>query len=207
MVFLSLGASLYSYLKPGISSPAYPDEKIKESLNLINSTKLISMTVKSLNQDSSDRKASKLYTYLYADGSELLGTLVRVRKKDDFKIETYGLLTKNLSPIYIKSGIFVNSIPYSTVGSIGNRRAIQTCVIPGTNKLNENDIRLSELTAAVERLYPSSKTIFTKLLGTEQIIDYSCLVLTYKPSLRSPEINQKNWLSIVKNVQAAMATK
>lgn len=204
MVFLSLAACIYAYFKPGISTPRYPDTAMKKALAKINSASLTSETKIDLKKDTSDRKLSPLFTYNYSDGSRVLGTVARVKKRDDFKIETYGLLTKNIDPIYLRSPSFVDSIPHSITGLIGNRKSIQTCIIANTTRIEDNDIRLSALTSTLEDLTPHSNTLFDRILGTKKHIDYSCLVLTYLPPKSAAKIPNKDWINIVTNAQQAL---
>jgi hypothetical protein len=107
--------------------------------------------------------------------------MVRIRKRDDFKIETYGLLTKGIDPIYIESPSFNNTVPYSMLGLIDGKEALQTCVITG-----------------------SSQSLASKLLGTDDRSDYSCLVLTYHP--KSVKKASEAWTSIIENVQIALSS-
>jgi hypothetical protein len=203
-VILALTACIYALLKPGISSPIYPKEKMDQALKAISSEPLISSSETKLDKDSSERKFSALYTYNYKDGSKVLATIARVKKRDDFKIETYGLLTKNIDPIYLKSPSFVNSIPASLSGMIGKDKYIQTCIVPKSTKLDENDFRLNNLTSIVEKLNPRPNTLMDKVMGTKKNIDYSCLVLTYKPARTTNKFPPANWEAIVMNVQAAL---
>jgi len=207
MVILSFAACIYAYFKPGITSPSYPDVEMKKALTKINSATLLSETKTTLDKDTNDRKLSPLFTYSYNDGSKILATIARVNKRDDFKIETYGLLTKNVEPIYLKSASFVNSIPYSITGMIGNNKSIQTCIIAKTNRLEESDIRLSALTSTLDNLYPNSNTLLDKILGTKKHMDYSCLVITYIPGQNHQKIPTENWITIVKNTQEALLTQ
>jgi len=204
MVFLSGFAFIYALLKPGITSPIYPSVEIEKALGKIDSASLISFKKVILNNDTSDRKLSPLFRYMYDDGSQILATMVRVRKRDDFKIETYGLLTKNIDPIYIRNSSFINSTPPSMAGLIDKVESIQTCVIPKTTQLEQSDVRLNSLTSTVERLSPQSNTLLTKVLGTKKDVDYSCLVVTYMPSRKFQRLPSNNWVTIVKKVQEAL---
>lgn len=205
MLVISLAACIYAVLKPGITSPLYPDAKMNRALRNINSRSLISSKKTVLDKDSSDRKVSPLFTYDYDDGSQILATIIRVRKRDDFKIETYGLLTKNIDPIYIKNSNIILSNPPSIQGFIGKNKFIQTCIIPNSTRLEDSDFRLANLTATVERLNPHNNTLLSKILGTKKIIDYSCLVFTYKPGQNLNEMPPKDWQEIVRNVQGAVS--
>lgn len=207
LVIISLAACIYAYFKPGIISPNYPEAEMKKALTSINSSHLLSKTKKALNQDTSDRKLSSLFVYNYNDGSKVLATIARVRKRDDFKIETYGLLTKGVEPIYLKNSTFVNSTPYSIIGMIDKSKSIQTCIIPKTTRIEDPDIRLSALTSTVEKLSPNSSTLLDKILGTKKSIDYSCLVLTYIPQQHHQNFPIENWNVIVKNAQEALFTE
>jgi hypothetical protein len=204
-VVLALAACIYAFLKPGISSPIYPDVKIDKALKDISLGPLISSSEIKLNKDSSDRKLSALYTYNYKDGSKILASIVRVRKRDDFKIETYGLLTKNIDPIYLKNSSPVKNVPPSLSGMIGTEKYIQTCIVPKSTRLDESDFRLNNLTSIVENLNPRSNTLFDKIIGTKKNIDYSCLVLTYKPASSLNEFPPPNWNKIVKHFQEALS--
>jgi len=202
---LALAACIYAFLKPGISSPIYPKVNIDKALKDIGLGLPISSSEKQLNKDSSDRKLSALYTYNYKDGSKILATIVRVRKRDDFKIETYGLLTKNIDPIYLKNANAVKSVPASLSGLIGTEKYIQTCVVPKSTRLDESDFRLNNLTSIVEKLNPRPNTLFDKIIGTKKNIDYSCLVLMYKPASSLNEFPPSNWNRIVKHFQEALS--
>ncbi|MEB3318200.1 MAG: hypothetical protein VKO39_08705 [Cyanobacteriota bacterium] len=204
LVFLSAVASFYVFFKPGILSPVYPEEKMKRSLTTIDSATLISSTKKAVNKDSSDRKLSPVYTYNYSDGSKILAAKVRVRKRDDFKIETYGLLTKNIDPIYLKNSSFVKVVPPSLSGMIGNDKFIQTCVIPKSKQVEDSDFRLDNLLSTVERLNPTADSLFDKFLGTKKNIDYSCLVITYKPASNVKTLPPDNWKQIIRSVQTVL---
>jgi hypothetical protein len=198
--------TIYTVLKPGISSPPYP-EKLDQFFKQIGSSQLTSTTQIKFKKNSSDRTTSPIYKYSYDDGSKILATIVRVRKKDDFKIETYGLLTKNIDPIYLKNSSFVNTTPPSHSGVVGKNKFIQTCVIPGSSKLADSDFRLAPLTATVERLNPRKKSLLDRFLGTAKSIDYSCLVLTYQIPASSNQIPPQNWQTIVSNVQDALKSQ
>jgi hypothetical protein len=214
LLFASIAFSLHSFFKPGIVAPQYPASLIRNSLNEINGDKLTSTSMTTLENDSTDRKPSALYAYKYNSGSEIRASLVRVKKRDDFKIETYGLLTKNLDPIYIRNPISNISVPFSSSGKIGSRDAIQTCIIPHTTKIEQADIRLQPLTTIAENLKPSTSNFFyDKILGKKKTVEYTCLVLTYLPvknfsnlANNSAEyLNQvRNWQTIVQSVQTAL---
>lgn len=158
--------------------------------------------------DSSDRKPSPMYVYKFSDGSEIRSAMVRVKKRDDFKIETYGLLTKNLDPIYIRNPISSPLFSNSAVGNIDTKKSIQTCIVPLTTRYDQADIRLQSLTDSVENLKPNSANFFSdKILGRKRPIDYSCLVLTYFPGAKQT-IHEKaqleEWKALVNRVQKAM---
>jgi hypothetical protein len=202
----SLLASFYSLVVPGISKPIFPSGKMRENLLQLDLPSLESFKKTDNAKDSSDRKLSSIYHYRFSDGSDLYATLVTVRKRDDFKIETYGLLTKGISELYIKNPRMTNSVPYSIYGLINNRDALQTCIIPGTAKLDQVDIRLSSLTASVKNLNTSASSIPSKLLGIEEALDYTCLVLTYLPSnVSNPSDRSRTWNSMIELAQLALA--
>lgn len=194
---------MYVLLKPGISSPTYP-KKLSNSLKKLGSSSLISIKEQKFEKDTTDRKLSSIVKYSYDDGSQILATMVRVRKKDDFKIETYGLLTKNIDPIFMKNSMFINTLPPSHSGIVGKDKFIQTCVIPGSTQLADSDFRLSELSKTLEKLNPRKRTLWDRFLGTAKSIDYSCLVLTYKIPPGSKQMPPRNWQTIVSNAQAAL---
>jgi hypothetical protein len=205
-IFTALLSSLYSLFVPGISKPTFPSENMKESLLQLTSRKLISVKTFQSTSDSADRKLSSIHLYHYSDGLNILATIVRVRKRDDFKIETYGLLTKGIPELYIKNPRSTNSVPYSIYGLLGNRDSLQTCIVPGTTKIEQVDIRLGSLTAAVQSMDTTKSNLLTKLLGTEKVHDYSCLVLTFQAStLSSPLERSKTWVSIIELAQMALA--
>jgi len=203
---LSTVFTLYVLLKPGINSPVYP-KNLSNSLRKIGSSSLISVKEQKFEKDSSDRKLSSVFKYSYDDGSKIIASMVRVRKKDDFKIETYGLLTKNIDPIFLKNSMFINTIPPSHSGIVGKDKFIQTCVIPGSTQLADSDFRLSELTKTVEKLNPRKKNLWDRFLGTAKSIDYSCLVLTYKIPSGLKQMPPRNWLTIVSKAQAALRAR
>ncbi|MEB3317228.1 MAG: hypothetical protein VKO39_03710 [Cyanobacteriota bacterium] len=204
MVLTSVLACIYAYFKPGITSPRYPQAEMKKALAKINSASLISDTSKILNYDTSDRKISPLFSYNYSDGSKILALVARVKKRDDFKIETYGLLTKNIDPIYLKNASFVNTAPHSLVGMIDKKKSLQTCIIPKTTRLEDSDIRLSELTSTLEELTPHASSWLDKIMGTKKHIDYSCLVMTYMPPNNTQSLPNEDWTVIIKNTQKAL---
>ena len=72
MVFLSGSAFIYALLKPGITSPIYPNVEIERALSKIDSASLISFKKVILDNNTSDRKLSPLFRYVYADGSQIL---------------------------------------------------------------------------------------------------------------------------------------
>jgi hypothetical protein len=203
---LALLANLYVFFKPGISTPEYPDQKLINSLRRIGSSSLVSTNRINVEKNSSDRSSSPIFTYTYDDGSKLLANLVRVRKRDDFKIETYGLLTKNIEPVYLKNSSYINIIPPSHMGTVGKDKFIQTCVVPKGKYLSDSDYRLSNLTAIVERLNPANNTIYDRILGTKKNIDYSCLVLTYRLPVDVKDRSFTHWQEVVRNVQKALGS-
>jgi hypothetical protein len=205
LIFLSLSACLYSYFKPGILSPTYPEQKLKTALSKLDTNILISSSHATLDKDTSDRKLTPVYTYTYSDGSKVLGTLVRVKKRDDFKIETYGLLTKDIEQIYLNNPRFSDLIPYSLIGSLNDKTSIQTCIVPKTTKLDEVDIRLSNLVSSAESLHPQSFSLTNKVFGTKKNIDYACLVLTYQPVSKDQKLNSIRWTTIVQKAQDSLS--
>jgi hypothetical protein len=206
VLFFSLLACIYSFFVPGISKPDFPSTIMRDRFLHLNSHNLLSVKGSKAAEDTSDRKISTTYSYSYTDGSNVIATVVRVRKRDDFKIETYGLLTKGISTLYIKNPRMTNSIPHSIYGSLNNRDSFQTCIIPGTKTLDKVDIRLNSLTANVEDMDTTRNNLFSKVLGTEKVQDYSCLVLIYQPSpLANPSERSSTWNSIIELAQMALA--
>ncbi len=204
-VLIALGACIYAMLKPGLSVPVYPERKMNSALKSTGTESLISMTKSTLKKDTSDRTVSPLYSYIYSDGSKIMATLVRVKKRDDFKIETYGLLTKNIEPIYLKNSSFVASTPPSLSGMIGKDRFFQTCIIPKSKTPEEIDFRLDRLLTTLKQVNPASDSLLDKIMGTKKYLDYSCLVLTYKPSKASQLMPPNSWQIITRNVQKALS--
>ena len=204
LVLIALFACFYSYYKTGINSPIFP-ALLTSKLNALNRAdrSFLSKTFK-LADDTSDRKLSQATSYTFQDGSRLFAVMVRVRKRDDFKIETYGLLTKGIELIYIRSPLFSNSVPYSMNGLIKGVKTIQTCVIPGTTQVKQANVQLFPLLSEADRLAGSSKSILSKLLGTDDRSDYSCLVLTFQPS--SIHNTHKDWEEIIKAAQSSMSS-
>jgi hypothetical protein len=148
---------------------------------------------------------SPIHEYTFRDGSKLLAVMVRIRKRDDFKIETYGLLTKGIDPIYIEYPTFNNTVPYSMVGIIDGKDSLQTCIVPGTTNLDQVNVQLFPLLAQADRLAGSSQSLASKFLGTDDRSDYSCLVLTYKP--KTVKGASVAWTSIIRNVQIALSSR
>jgi hypothetical protein len=205
LIVLALLASSYSYFKTGISSPVHPPLLTSKLLALDSIEPPISYSSKPLGKDTSDRMLSPIHQYIFRDGSKLLAVMVRIRKRDDFKIETYGLLTKGIDPIYIESPSFNNTVPFSMLGVIDGKKALQTCVIPGTTKLDQVNVQLFPLLSQADRLAGSSQSLASKLLGTDDRSDYSCLVLTYHP--KSVQQATETWTSIIENVQIALSNR
>lgn len=206
LLFFSFLACIYSFFVPGISKPDFPSARMKESFLQLDSHNLRSIKVIKSAKDSSDRKFSSTYHYSLSDGSNIFATVVRVRKRDDFKIETYGLLTKGISELYINNPRMTNSVPHSIYGSLNDRDSFQTCIVPGTTKLDQVDIRLGSLTAVVKDMDSTTRNLLSKVLGTEKIHDYSCLVLTYQPSsVLSLSDRSSSWNSIIELAQIALA--
>jgi hypothetical protein len=205
LLVVALLASFYSYFKTGISSPSYPSllhSKLKTS-SFMQGLKTSSSIA--IDKETSDRKLSPIYQYKLKDGSILKAVMVRVRKRDDFKIETYGLLTKGIDEIYIKSPTFIPNKPYSMIGIINGKKTLQTCILPGTKKLDEVNVQLFPLIAQADRLAGNSQSLLSKLLGTDDRADYSCLVLTYQPHSLGTAKDQ--WEKIIHTVQLAMSDR
>jgi len=200
----SIIGTIYVLVKPGISVPTFPENQLSNVLKRAGSSSQSSLIKLHVDKNSSDRKLSPIYKYTYSDGTTLLATIVRVRKRDDFKIETYGLLTKNIDPIYLKNSSFLDIVPPSLLGNVSNTKFVQTCIIPGTNRPEDSDFRLGNLTETVEKLYPKKTSILDKLIGTRKNINYSCLVLTYQVSSNPKDLSIKKWQNIVREVQGAL---
>lgn len=183
LVGSSLLSVTYSYLSPGISSPVHSPMNMSSILKKLNLPSLVSTSAININENTSDRKFSKLYRYSFNNGSNLTSVMVRVRKRDDFKIETYGLLTKGIDSLYIESPTIHSSPPISMIGRISGKPAIQTCLVPGTSQLDQANVQLDPLTSLAENHSGQRSSFRAKLLGFETYTDYSCLVLTYFPSL------------------------
>jgi hypothetical protein len=203
LILLSLLASCYSFFKARISIPLYPSPL---SNTFTNDTLISHSTITSdLDKNTSDRMLSNIHEYNFADGSRLLAVMARVRKRDDFKIETYGLLTKGIDSIYINSPSFSNTIPYSMTGRVNGRESIQTCIIPGTTQLDQVNVQLFPLLFQADRLSGlNQSSIVSKFLGTEGHTDYSCLVLTYQPKTLG-RTAEDTWISIIKDAQMALS--
>ena len=199
----ALFACAYSYIRTSIDSPPFPSlftSKLKASMNdTFKSSKSFD-----LDNDTSDRKLSKVTRYEFRDGSHLFAVMVRVRKRDDFKIETYGLLTKGIDLLHIKSPLFSNNVPYSMIGSIKGVNSIQTCIIPGTTSLEQVNVQLFPLLSEADRIIGSNQSIFSKILGMDDRSDYSCLVLTFQP--KSIEGAKNEWQSIIRAAQLSMSS-
>lgn len=208
-LFLAATGCIYVLLKPGISKPILPTLKLSDTeiFGEHHGSRIVSSDSIDLNKDSSDRKLSRLETYTFSDGSQLLSVMVRVRKQGDFKIEGYGLLTKNIDQIYMENSTFSNAIPYSMIGSLNNRRVYQTCIVPSSTNINQVDVRLAPLTSIIKKRSQSeANRLLLKLLGLERMQDYSCLVLTFKPSAKFNEVSSFNsWKSLVQNIQRSIS--
>jgi len=203
LLVVALVASFYSFFKTGIATPTYPSllhSKLK-TLSFIQG--LATQSSIAIDKETSDRKLSPMYQYNFKDGSILKAIMVRVRKRDDFKIETYGLLTKGIDEIYIKSPTFIPNIPYSMIGLIAGKKSLQTCILPGTKNLDEVNVQLFPLIAQADRLAGNSQSLLSKFLGTDDRADYSCLVLTYQPHSLGSAKDQ--WETIIHTVQLAMS--
>ena len=188
-----------------IDSPDYPETKLAASLQSVETIKLINTTNKKLLSDSDDRKTSQLYSYHYNDNSRLLSTMVRVKKKDDFKIEAYGPLSKGIKEIYIKNPSRIQETPVSIAGLIDNKSALQTCIIPGSKRLDEVNVGLTPLTNTIQQLRQQPRSLLGKILGTQQIVDYSCLVVTYIPHSDSSDLStKKRWATILSQIQQSL---
>ena len=198
---LALLACVLSYYRSNISSPMFPP-LLTSKLNALNSSNstILSKSFQ-LAENTSDRKLSSVTRYTFPDGSRLFAVMVRVRKRDDFKIETYGLLTKGLDLIHIKSPLFSNTVPYSMVGLIKGIKTLQTCVVPGTTDLEQVNVQLFPLQSQADRLAGNTQSFFSKLLGTDDRSDYSCLVLTYQPN---SDTAKNAWIEIIRAAQMSM---
>ena len=204
LISLSLLACGFSYYRSGISSPGFPAllTPTLEALTSVDppqSSKSIQ-----LDAESSDRKLSPATQYIFPDGSRLYAVMIRVRKRDDFKIETYGLLTKGIDQIYIRSPLFNSSIPYSMIGLIKGVETLQTCVIPGTTDLDQVNVQLFPLLSQADRRAGSTQSLLSKFLGTDDRSDYSCLVLTFQP--KSIKAGQSAWRAIIQAAQLSMVS-
>lgn len=202
LVSIAFLASFYAFFKPGISPPTYPALFSKK---LMSDSSVDSTISRDLGQNNPDRMFSRIHQYSFSDGSQLFAVMARVRKRDDFKIETYGLLTKNIEPIYIESPSFSNSVPYSMVGLINNKKTWQTCVIPGTGNLDQVNVQLFPLLEHVDRLSGENLSLISTFLGSDSSRDYSCLVLTFQP--KAFEMSRDAWTSIIRNAQLALSTR
>lgn len=206
LISLAVIASSYSLFRPGIAKPSYPDSLTSALLAKGFDLPLIASEEKNLEKDSTDRKISNLHHYKFADGSELLSLIVRLRKKDDFKIEGYGQLTKGFDPIYMESPVFSNRIPYSMVGLIKGNKYYQTCLIPGSRRLEQVDVRLYPLVALAESFVVRKRDLVSKVFGTVDKTDYSCMVLTFKLAPKKDEFsNTQTWISIINNIQKTLS--
>ena len=202
LFLFAFSACIISYFRSGISSPSFPP-LLTSMLNTSDiGARLVSSESLQLAEDTSDRKLSSAKRYKFHDGSQLYAVMVRVRKRDDFKIETYGLLTKGIDHIYIESPTFVSSIPYSMIGLIDGVKSLQTCIIPGTSDLEQVNVQLFPLLSQADRMSGSSQSILSKLLGTDDRSDYSCLVLTFQP--KSFKTSQDIWRGIIRTAQMSM---
>ena len=204
LALLAMFACFYSYYRTGINSPIFPTLLTAKVKTLGRSDQAILTKTFKLVDDTSDRKLSHVTRYTFHDGSRLFAVMVRVRKRDDFKIETYGLLTKGIDLIYIRSPMFSNAVPYSMIGLIKGVKTLQTCVIPGTTQLEQANVQLFPLLSEADKLAGSSQSILSKLLGTDDRSDYSCLVLTFQP--KSNQSSLKDWKAIITAAQLSMSS-
>lgn len=209
-VFLIIMSSLgciFSSQNSKISIPIFPDLTVKDALESLPSSKLIKVSESPLDANSSDRHFSPLYSYFFKDSSRLLIVNARVKKRDDFKIETYGLLTKGIDQIYLENSRFISS-PNSLRAFVDKKPVYQSCIIPGSNQLNDIDVRLNPLTSFIERKSNSSKNVITRVFGIDRKRDYSCFIITFFPNANLSEDEQlKDWKTILTKLQQVLASR
>jgi|688.fasta_scaffold243535_3 hypothetical protein len=199
---------LLSSQSSSISKPTYPESKIKPALLSLSSSKLINSFAKVLDDSTSDRKVSSLYTYNYDDSSRLLIVNVRVKRRDDFKLEAYGLLSKGLKDIYLENSRLIGGPPFYLKSMINNQPVYQSCIIPGSRELDEIDVRLIPLTSVIEEKSEISRNIFSKLIGSSIKNDYSCFVITFFPDKKLNENDQlQKWNTLLSNLQQILLGK
>lgn len=191
-----------------ISKPTYPESEIKPALLSLSSSKLINSYAKVLDDSTSDRKTSSLYTYNYDDSSRLLIVNVRVKRRDDFKLEAYGLLSKGLKDIYLENSRLIGGPPFYLKSMINNQPVYQSCIIPGSRELDEIDVRLFPLTSVIEKKSEISRNIFSKLIGSSIKSDYSCIVITFFPDKKLDENDQlQKWNTLLSHLQQILLGK
>lgn len=207
LIFMSSLACIVSSQNSKISVPPFPDTKMRNALASLPTSKLIKASESSLDANSSDRSFSPLYSYLFNNSSRLLIVNARVRKRDDFKIETYGQLTKGIDPIYLENSRFISN-PNSLKSIVDNKTVYQSCIIPGSNKLSDIDVRLNPLASYIARESNQSKNVMTRILGLEKKKDYSCFVVTFYPNGNFSEDEQlREWTTILKSLQQVLANR
>lgn len=205
LLILGTVSTAYISLRTTIEKPRYPDVKLKRSLEKLGAATISSVKRQDIKKDSSDRKLSDLYTYKFSDGSTIHAVIVRVAKKDDLKIEGYGLLTKDIPSIYIKYPRFTDKVPFSMVGAIDNKMSYQTCLIPKTEKLDQVDVRLFPLRDTVSKIAKHEKSFSSRILGSMHATDLSCLVVTYQPNQSAASHLVSNaWTSLLQSLQSSL---
>jgi hypothetical protein len=204
---MSFSACIFSSQNSKISIPSFPNPTVSDALESLPSSRLIRVSESNLDANSSDRNFSPLYSYLFNDSSRLLIVNARVRKRDDFKIETYGLLTKGVDQIYLENSRFISN-PNSLRAFVDKKPVYQSCIIPGSNQLSDIDVRLTPLTSFIQRESGSSKNLITRVLGIDRKRDYSCFIITFFPNANLSEDEQlREWTTILKKLQNVLASR
>lgn len=173
----------------------------------ISASKLVNVSRINSDADTSDRMLSPIYLYRFDDFSRILAVNVRVKKRDDFKLETYGLLSKGVKQIYLENSRLLGGPPFSLYSVVDNKPVYQSCIIPGSKSLNDIDVRLVPLTSLIAKKSNSSRSILSRFLGLSEKRDYSCIVVTFFPDGKISEAaHQEKWTLILTTLQKSLAT-
>jgi hypothetical protein len=207
LIFASVFGCLVSSQNSVLSVPTLPEEKIRRALVSIPSSKLINISRINSNANTSDRMLSPIYLYRFDDFSRILAVNVRVKKKDDFKLETYGLLAKGVKQIYLENSRLLGGPPFSLYSVVDNKPVYQSCIIPGSQSLNDIDVRLVPLTSLIAKKSNNSRSILSRFSGLSEKRDYSCIVVTFFTDGKISEAAQlKKWTLILTKLQKSLAS-
>lgn len=207
LIIASIFGCLVSSQNSALTIPTLPEEHIKKALASMPSSKLINVSRINPEANTSDRMLSPILVYTFDDSSRLLAVNVRVKKRDDFKLETYGLLAKGIKQIYLENSRLIGGPPFSLKSIVENKTVYQSCIIPGSKDLNDIDVRLAPLTSFIAKNSDSSKSFLSKFLGLSKRRDYSCVVVTFFPDgTISEDAQLRKWTSILSTLQKSLGS-